>query len=550
MIILDNLFRKCEELTKELVKIKSVNTTKGEKEIAEYIENYIRNIPYFKKHSDRVIIQKLKNDKLDRRNVFAYVKGTKEECDDTIIFHGHMDTVGTEDFGALEKYSTNPDLLLEKMLEMDLSKEIRKDLETGDWMVGRGSCDMKSGVAVFLVLLEYFSERTDEFKGNILLSVNPVEENLHTGIIEGIEVLNKLKTQENFNYIMAINNDYICPLYEGDTNKYVYTGTVGKLLPCFYIQGKETHVGQCFEGFDAAVLASEITRLINYNVDFCDGYNGEYTLPPSVLKMQDLKMHYNVQTTVDAFVYFNYFVHNNSIEEIMKKLIDVSNLAVNNLMDTINTNYKKYCDLAKIDYKKIDYDVKVISYEEIYDLALKNFKGNLDEEIENYTLKLIEENTDKRETSMLIVKRLVEIAKTKDPMVVIFFAPPYCPHNTLKKEVKEEEELSKKLRGLLDEFQDEVGETYEMFQFFPSLSDSSYIKIDDDEEFIDKLIKNFPQYKNLYNVPLHEIKKLNISAINYGCYGKDAHKWSERVYKPYSFGVLPKLIIKTVEKFM
>lgn len=498
MIILDNLFRKCEELTKELVKIKSVNTTKGEKEIAEYIENYIRNIPYFKKHSDRVIIQKLKNDKLDRRNVFAYVKGTKEECDDTIIFHGHMDTVGTEDFGALEKYSTNPDLLLEKMLEMDLSKEIRKDLETGDWMVGRGSCDMKSGVAVFLVLLEYFSERTDEFKGNILLSVNPVEENLHTGIIEGIEVLNKLKTQENFNYIMAINNDYICPLYEGDTNKYVYTGTVGKLL----------------------------------------------------LKMQDLKMHYNVQTTVDAFVYFNYFVHNNSIEEIMKKLIDVSNLAVSNLMDTINTNYKKYCDLAKIDYKKIDYDVKVISYEEIYDLALKNFKGNLDEEIENYTLKLIEENTDKRETSMLIVKRLVEIAKTKDPMVVIFFAPPYCPHNTLKKEVKEEEELSKKLRGLLDEFQDEVGETYEMFQFFPSLSDSSYIKIDDDEESIDKLIKNFPQYKNLYNVPLHEIKKLNISAINYGCYGKDAHKWSERVYKPYSFGVLPKLIIKTVEKFM
>ena len=123
-------------------------------------------------------------------------------------------------------------------------------------------------------------------------------------------------------------------------------------------------------------------------------------------------MHYNVQTTVDAFVYFNYFVHNNSIEEIMKKLIDVSNLAVNNLMDTINTNYKKYCDLAKIDYKKIDYDVKVISYEEIYDLSFKNFKGNLDEEIENYTLKLIEENTDKRETSMLIVKRLVEIAKT------------------------------------------------------------------------------------------------------------------------------------------
>lgn len=66
-----DLFKKCEELTKELVKIKSVNTTKGEKEIAEYIEKHVRNITYFKENPDRVIIQKLKNDKLDRRNVFA-----------------------------------------------------------------------------------------------------------------------------------------------------------------------------------------------------------------------------------------------------------------------------------------------------------------------------------------------------------------------------------------------------------------------------------------------------------------------------------------------
>ncbi|MBE6050589.1 MAG: M20/M25/M40 family metallo-hydrolase [Clostridium sp.] len=545
-----DLFKKCEELTKELVKIKSVNTTKGEKEIAEYIEKHVRNITYFKENPDRVIIQKLKNDKLDRRNVFAYVKGTREESNDTIIFHGHMDTVGTEDFGALEKNCVNPDVLLEKMLEMDLPKAIKDDLETGDWMVGRGSCDMKSGVAVFLVLLEYFSERTDEFKGNILLSVNPVEENLHTGIIEGIEVLNKLKEEEHFNYIMAINNDYICPLYEGDTNKYVYTGTVGKLLPCFYIQGKETHVGQCFEGFDASVLASEITRLINYNVDFCDGYNGEYTLPPSVLKMKDLKSQYNVQTTVDSFVYFNYFVHNNSIEEIMKKLVNVSNKAVNNVINTINENYKKYCELAKIEYKEIGYDVKVVSYEEIFELADKCFDGDLEKEIEEYTLKLIEAGTDKRETSMLIAKKLVEISKIKDPMVVIFFAPPYCPHNTLKKEVEEEDKLTKDIRILLDEFEKESGENYEVLQFFPSLSDSSYIKIDDDNESIDKLIRNFPQYKNLYNVPLYAIKELNISAINYGCYGKDAHKWSERVYKPYSFGVLPKLIIKTIEKFM
>ena len=57
-------------------------------------------------------------------------------------------------------------------------------------------------------------------------------------------------------------------------------------------------------------------------------------------------------------------------------------------------------------------------------------------------------------------------------------------------------------------------------------------------------------YEKLYNVPLDKIKKLNIPAINYGCFGKDAHKWTERVYMPYSFNVLPKLILNTIDCFL
>lgn len=547
---MDKLFKKCEELTKNLVGIKSVNNTKGEKEVAEYIEDYLRKLPYFKKNQDKIIIQKLKDDKLERRNVFAYVKGTKEESNDTIILHGHIDTVGTEDYGKLEEFCTNPDVLLGKLLEMDLPEEVEKDLKTGDWMVGRGSCDMKSGDAVFISIIEYFSERVDSFKGNLLLSLNPVEENLHTGIIEGIEILNELKEEKNFNYIMAINNDYICPLYEGDTNKYVYAGAVGKLLPCFYIQGKETHVGQCFEGFDASLVASELVKEINYNIDFCDEYNGEYTLPPSVLKLKDLKEHYNVQTAFDAFVYFNYFVHNKSTEEVILLLKNAARKAIENVLCHINESYKKYCNMSNLQYTEINYDVDIMTYNQLYTLALSKYDGDLENLITKYTKELIDRNIDKREIPMLIVKKLIEISNIKKPMIVLFFAAPYCPHNTLKKEVKEEVELYNRVRELLDEFEKESNEKYKILQFFPSLSDSSYLKIDDNSDSIDMLINNFPEYNQLYNVPLHKIKNLNINAINYGCYGKDAHKWTERVYKPYSFGILPKLIIKTIKEFM
>jgi len=543
------VFNEILELTKKLVSIASVNTTSGEYDIACFIESYLRDIPYFKEHSNQVIIQKLKNDFLDRRNVFAIIKGEKGNSKDTIILHGHMDTVDVEDFGQLKEFAFDCDELMEKLKNMKLDLEVEEDLKSGEWLFGRGACDMKSGVAVFMVILKYLCEKVKDIDGNILLSVNPVEENLHTGIIEGLEVLEELKEKENLNYLFAINNDYICPLYPGDTKRYVYTGAVGKILPCFYIQGKETHVAQCFEGFDSSMVAAELVRLINLNPEFCDGYKNEYTLPPSVLKMKDLKIQYNVQTSFTSFVYFNYFIHNLSIKEILMKLKETAQKALSNVLDDINKKYKDYCKLTKINYKQIEYTTQVLEYEEVYEMAISNFQGNTDIYIEEITNKCISENVDKREIPLEITKKLCSIAGIKIPTIVIFFAAPYCPHNTLKDEIEEEKKVYNEISKIVKEFSKKSSEEFEVMQFFPSLTDSSYLKIDDDNESLDMLIGNFPEYKKLYNVPLQTIKKLNIPATNYGCYGKDAHKWTERVYMPYTFKVLPELVIETLNNY-
>ena len=70
------------------------------------------------------------------------------------------------------------------------------------------------------------------------------------------------------------------------------------------------------------------------------------------------------------------------------------------------------------------------------------------------------------------------------------------------------------------------------------------------EQAIEVLRKNFPQMEQLYPLPFSQMKKLGIKAVNFGVHGKDAHKWTERLYMPYSFEVLPKLIRKTLESFL
>lgn len=534
-------------LAKALVEIPSINSTDGERHIGEFIESYLREIPYFKKHPEQVVAQELKNDALHRRNIFAILRGEKDgNKGDTLIFHGHTDTVGLEGYGTAAEVACKPDLLIEKFREMQLPKEVRDDLESGEYMFGRGACDMKSGDAVFLGLIKELSEHPETLAGNVVVSLNPVEENLHTGIIEGLDVLEAWKEQYHLHYIMAINNDYICPLFPGDQTKTVYTGVVGKLLPCFYIQGKETHVGQCFEGMDASMVAAKLLDIINMKREFSDCYEGEYTYPPSVLKIKDLKPWYNVQTASEAFIYFNYFVHNGSIEEITAKLKNAAVMAFDAVVNRINEESEWFCGVSDQEYKPYTFEKLVFTYEELYELA-KDTTGVDQKELDGILERQLEAGADKREIPIEMIRYLLQQANITAPAIILYYAAPYCPHNTL---MGEDGKLIDDIVKIASKTSVETGDTYRFMKFFPSLSDSSYLKIDDSRESVAMLSNNFPGFDKLYPLPIERIRRLNIPAVNYGCYGKDAHKWTERVHVPYTFGHLPILIRNTIDYYL
>ncbi len=542
-----NMIEEIKELTMHLVSIPSMNGTRGERDIADAIEAYLRAIPYFAAHPELVITQNLKDDPLGRRNVMALLKGGDGTLTDTILLHGHIDTVDVDDFGPLKEYAFDCAKLDEVLRDAELPEDARRDLESGEYLFGRGACDMKGGDAVFLVLARHLAEQPEALHGNLLLSFNPVEETLHQGIIEELPELQQLQREHGLHFRLAINNDFICPMYAGDRTRYVYTGAVGKLLPMFYIIGRETHVAQCFEGFSPALTAAELTRIIDRNPAFCDGYKGEYSLPPTVLKMQDLKERYNVQTPRTACVYFNYFVHNRQLTEIMAQLKEAARTALDRVTQEADAHYRTYCELSGMQYSPLLEPSQVLDYRALYERTKAAYTGDLDTLIEQTLQASIAAGEDMRVSSLRIVEKLSEVSGIKTPTVVVFFATPFCPHNTLKSEVPEEQAVYEQIAGIAAAFGAESGETMKLQQFFPSLTDSSYLKIDDDADSIATLQANFPGYENLYPVPLETAKALNIPAVNYGVWGKDCHKWTERIHIPYSFGRLPQFILKTIE---
>ena len=244
-------------------------------------------------------------------------------------------------------------------------------------------------------------------------------------------------------------------------------------------------------------------------------------------------------------MYFNYFVLNAQVTDITNRLKTGAEKAVNRMMKLLNDNYAKYCACSGKQEQSIQNLWEVFTYGELLERAV-SVDTLVTKELEEVTRRLREEGVDQREIPIELIRFLLEKAQIYHPVVVLYYGTPYCPHNTLP----QLDDAMATLADILVEMETEYDITYRMDQFFPSLSDSSYLCIDDSMESIEMLKRNFPQMEQIYPLPLEQMKALHIKAVDFGVYGKDAHKWTERLHVPYSFEVLPQLLLKTFDAFL
>jgi arginine utilization protein RocB len=263
-----------------------------------------------------------------------------------------------------------------------------------------------------------------------------------------------------------------------------------------------------------------------------------------------MKLWYNVQTPMASFLYFNYFTHDISVDKVVKILKEKAEAAFKNTIEYLDQEYKKYCQKTGLNYTPVSWKPKVVSYEELYTEVKKEIGEELDERI----AEIVEDLTSRREDPRIICLKIVEevkkLSRDNGPTVVVFFAPPYCPHNTIKGKDDKEKELLGILNEVVEETAAVTGESFEIRNFFPFLSDSSYLTMDDGDHSINALINNFPEWHKIYPVPVEKIRDTNIPAVNFGTYGKDAHKWTERVHKQYTFSILPQMVVGVIEKIL
>jgi acetylornithine deacetylase len=145
-------FDQALDLLKELIRIDSVNPTlvpggAGEKRIAEFLFSFL---------TERGIEAELQRVCTDRFNAVAIVRGT--EPGPRILLNGHLDTVSVE--GMNRPF---------------------EPVEQGGKVFGRGSQDMKGGLAAGIAALLALAENRHRFRGEVVLAAVADEEDQSLG---------------------------------------------------------------------------------------------------------------------------------------------------------------------------------------------------------------------------------------------------------------------------------------------------------------------------------------------------------------------------------
>lgn len=546
-----NSFEEVKRLTQEMVAIPSINKEpKGETAVAQYIYDYYMGLDYFKEHPERVKMFQTKNDFVERHSTYAYIKGTKGDSGRTVILIGHLDTVGVDDFGTIREYAFKCEELPEKLKEtFKLSDEVLADIESGEYMFGRGALDMKSGVAGHMYLIKYFSEHPEELDGNIIAIAECDEEDNSKGIITALDELVELKKTEGFNYMACINADYSTNYSPGDENRYIYYGSIGKLLPCFVAFGKEAHVGQAFSALDPNLLIAEITKKMSLNTNLCDIAQGEVAIPPVSLKQMDTKGPYTVQTALTAFSYYNFFTHGWDPAQVLAKSREVAVEAFDEVVDYLQGQYKKFCQLSNVPYVPLPWKTRVYTWKEFYDYLAEIHGEPFEKAMKEFTEKLHKDDPelDLRLFGLRVAEEAWKWCEDKSPAVILFFGSVFSARIEMTRKTDKEVALLDSVEAAVDKIRPEAQRQIKTRMFYPYISDSSFMAVCDDTLAVQALKDNMPQYGVKYTHDIDKIMEINVPVVNIGTFGRDGHMLTERVDMRQTFQNVPNITYETIK---
>lgn len=511
-----------------LTEQKSVTGTQDEAVFGPWLAAQLRENPAFS-HADIWTIEVGPGD--GRHCVAMLLRGTGRS---TVLLTGHYDTVATRDYGELEELATRPEALTRALrdsladADTPAARLALADLESGQFLAGRGLLDMKAGLAAGLAVCADFAESAN-VAGNLLFIAVPDEENNSAGARKAAPALPGICEQHGLDLVAAVNLDAIADDGDGSKGRIIALGTVGKLLPTAYVVGVPTHSGFPLNGINAAALAGSIAARVEWATELTDHCCSSPGTPPSLLGIRDGKTGYDVTTPATAFATFNVLSYRRTPDEVLDRFDRLCAEAASNLLGELKRRSQAPEGIANLVRP-----VPLYRFEALVERLGPQEKHRLDA----YSAS-IAGDLPLPEKCRLITEEAWDLSRLAGPAIVTGFGSiPYLPTNlsNAPAAMRLKAIAMQIARGSAERY----GSTIACADYFAGISDMSFFG-EAAESSLDIVARNTPAWKDSVRWPMRQALA-NVPTINIGPWGRDYHTPLERLHMGYAFDVLPQAI--------
>lgn len=534
---------RCRLLSIMMTEWQSETGTPGEVEFGPRLAQYLRGLPAFQGHPERV---RLLPSHDGTQNVVALLRGQSAgDNRKTILLAGHYDTVPVANYRELAPLACAPEPLLDALLKdlrsRPLSPQEEKalaDFETGDFVPGRGLLDMKAGLAAGLVVLEHLAADPG-FAGNILFVTTPDEERNSRGMRSLRNQLPALMREWDLEIAGAINLDSTSDQGDGSDGRAIYRGTIGKLLPFAYVVGQPSHASYPFEGVSAHLIAAEIVRRLEANPALCDTGDGEVSPPPICLEGRDFRAGYDVTTPDAVWLAFNWLFHAMGSERLFARFTGILQEAMEWATASLLAHAESFAALTGTEKASID-DGFVITFSELK--ARVFAAGGVDAEARFAArAEALSGNSNPLAISRELTEHLLAEARLSGPMVIAGFAGLHYPPTQLDETTAAGADFARAIEAARAEMN--VAIRYR--PIFTGISDMSFLGHRPDAGAVEVVAANTAHPAMVDRPPADT---LAFPTVNIGPWGREYHQRLERAHAPYAFRDLPLFLERICRK--
>lgn len=515
----------------QMTEWRSVTGTPGECDFPHLLKTMLAQDRYFHLHPDHLRVMPLA-DGTERSNLLALVKGEGRR---TVVLAGHFDTVPFDDYAELVPFACDPEALLpmiiDKLKRTGEDPQALADLQSGDYLPGRGLLDMKAGIAAGIAVLEAFA--ADEHRqGNVLLLATPDEEDRSAGMRKAAALLPEIARESDLDISLVINLDSIADDGDGTFGRSVTMGSIGKLLLTALVIGREAHACYPFAGINANYLAAELLTEFECAPELAETSGHEIAAPPTALYVKDVKSGYNVTTPARIFLYWNTLQHRRSPADVLKLATGMAREAMERAMARLAARSRNVSPPQPFQPEA----VTVLSFAELI-MQARRSDPDFEASFELLNRELAgRSDLDFPSRARLATEFVWASAKLPGPAVVLGFGSLPYPAVTLT-----DEALVERLMGVLGRAAAEKGTSVSRLGYFPGISDMSFLGEASGDLTVAEV--NTPIWGASFTLapsPAYPV-------INIGPWGRDYHHWLERLHTPYAFDVLPLLVLRATK---